>query len=204
LLRAFGGAVAAPSANRSNRVSPTTAGHVLEELAGSVELMLDGGPCTVGIESTVLDLTTDVPTILRPGGVSRGQLEAILGKVDERGLVTSVTTAASSPGQHPVHYAPTTPAFRFETSQRGLIHPEAEGRPNGIVLLSPLASLKKHGPIIAMPNDPPQYQQHLYAVLRELDGMRLRAIYIEVPPDRPAWAAVRDRIIRATHPLPTS
>ena len=83
LLRAFGGAVAAPSANRSNRVSPTTAGHVLEELAGSVDLILDGGPCTVGIESTVLDLTTDVPTILRPGGVSRGQLEAILGRVDD-------------------------------------------------------------------------------------------------------------------------
>jgi L-threonylcarbamoyladenylate synthase len=204
LLRAFGGAVAAPSANRSNRVSPTTAEHVLQELAGSVELILDGGPCTVGIESTVLDLTTDVPTILRPGNVSRRQLEAILGQVDECGLVTSVTTAASSPGQHPVHYAPTTPAFRFETSQRGLIHPETEGQPNGMVILSPLPEFKQYGPIIAMPNDSAQYQQHLYAVLRELDDMDLRAIYVEVPPDRPEWAAVRDRIVRATRPLPAS
>src|SRR3954452_8641218 len=83
LLRAFGGAVAAPSANRSNRVSPTTAEHVRQELGDAVDLVLDGGPCAVGIESTVLDLTGKVPAILRPGGVSRGQLEAILGKVDE-------------------------------------------------------------------------------------------------------------------------
>jgi L-threonylcarbamoyladenylate synthase len=204
LLRTFGGVVAAPSANRSNRVSPTTAEHVRQELRDAVELVLDGGPCTVGIESTVLDLTTEVPTILRPGGVTRGHLEAILGRVEERGLVTSVTAAASSPGQHPIHYAPTTAAFRFETSQRGLIHPQTEGQPNGMLILSPLVTFKKYGPIIAMPNDPPQYQQHLYAVLRELDDMDLRAIYIEVPPDRPEWAAVRDRIIRATQPLPPS
>jgi len=204
LLRAFGGAVAAPSANRSNRVSPTTAEHVLQELAGSVELILDGGPCSVGIESTVLDLTADVPTILRPGGVSRGQLEAILGRVNERGGVASATTAASSPGQHPVHYAPTTPAFRFETWQRGLVRSETEGRPNGMLVLSQLNEFDRYGPIIAMPNDPPQYQRRLYAALRELDGTGLRAIYIEVPPYRPEWAAVRDRIVRATRPLPTS
>jgi L-threonylcarbamoyladenylate synthase len=204
LLRTFGGAVAAPSANRSNRVSPTTAEHVLQELAGSVELILDGGPCSVGIESTVLDLTTDVPTILRPGGVSRRQLEAVLGKVDERGLVTSVTTAASSPGQHPVHYAPATPAFRFHAWQRGLIQGETEGRPSGLLVLSPQNEFDRYGPIVAMPNDPPQYQRILYASLRELDGMGLRAIYIEVPPLRSEWAAVRDRIIRATQPLPPS
>jgi L-threonylcarbamoyladenylate synthase len=109
LLRAFGGAVAAPSANRSNRVSPTTADHVRAELGDTVDLVLDGGACAVGIESTVLDLTGDVPTILRPGGVSRRQLAFILGRVDERGGVTAVTEAASSPGQHATHYAPVTP-----------------------------------------------------------------------------------------------
>jgi L-threonylcarbamoyladenylate synthase len=81
LLREFGGAVAAPSANRSNRVSPTTADHVREELGDAVDLVLDGGPCRVGIESTVLDLTTERPTILRPGGLSREQIEAVVGPV---------------------------------------------------------------------------------------------------------------------------
>ncbi|MDB5296114.1 MAG: translation factor, partial [Phycisphaerales bacterium] len=81
LLRAFGGAVVAPSANRTNRVSPTMADHVRDELGEAVDLILDGGPSAVGIESTVLDLTGDVPRILRPGGVSRARLEAVVGPV---------------------------------------------------------------------------------------------------------------------------
>lgn len=202
LLRAFGGPVAAPSANRSNRVSPTTAQHVRDEFGYAVDLVLDGGECAVGIESTVLDLTRAVPTILRPGGVSRKQLEFILGPVDvEKPMVAEATVPATSPGQHPVHYAPTTPAVRFETAQRGLIHPQTEAQANGIVVLSPLKIFKKWGPIVAMPNDPPAYARHLYAVLRELDGMKLRTIYVEVPPDRPEWSAVRDRIWRGTVPL---
>ncbi|HEX8913956.1 MAG TPA: L-threonylcarbamoyladenylate synthase [Humisphaera sp.] len=208
LLRAFGGPVAAPSANRSNRVSPTTAQHVHDELGGMVDLVLDGGASAVGIESTVLDLTGDVPTILRPGGVSRKQLEFILGRVDERKpaggggvAVTPTTEAAASPGQHAVHYAPRTPAVRFETSQRGLIHPQTDAQANGIVVLSPLKIYKSYGPIVAMPNDPPEYAKRLYAVLRELDAMNLRTIFVEMPPDRPEWSAVRDRLFRATTPL---
>jgi len=201
LLRSFGGAVAAPSANRSNRLSPTTADHVRQELGSAVDLILDGGPCRVGIESTVLDLTGAVPTILRPGGVSRRQLEFILGTVAEPQMSTPSTTAAASPGQQEVHYAPATPAMRFDTAQRGLIHPQTDARPNGIVVLSPLRLLTKWGPIVAMPNDPAEYAQHLYAVLRELDEMGLATIYIEMPPDRADWLAVRDRIRRATVPL---
>ena len=117
LLHAFGGPVAAPSANRSNQVSPTTADHVRTELGERVDLILDGGPCTVGIESTVLDLTGKTPTILRPGGVSRAQLQAVLGQVDERSGVVAVDEAAIAPGQHATHYAPRTPAFRFPTGQ---------------------------------------------------------------------------------------
>jgi L-threonylcarbamoyladenylate synthase len=201
LLRAFGGAVAAPSANRSNHVSPTTARHVRDELGDAVDLVLDGGPCAVGIESTVLDLTGDVPTILRPGGISREQLASVVGPVAERGVVASATTASASPGQHAIHYAPTTPTVRFETPQRGLVHPQAGTRPDGMLVLSSLRTLEKHGPTIAMPNDPPGYARHLYAALRELDGMGLRTIYVEMPPDEPAWAAVRDRLRRATTPL---
>jgi L-threonylcarbamoyladenylate synthase len=149
----------------------------------------------------VLDLTGEVPTILRPGGVSRKQLEFIVGTVDERQAVVPAATSATSPGQHEVHYAPRTPAVRFETAQRGLIHPQTDAQPNGIVVLSPLRVFTKWGPIVAMPNDPTEYAQHLYAVLRELDGMRLRTIYIEMPPAKPEWSALRDRIRRATTPL---
>ena len=202
LLRTFGGPVAAPSANRSNRVSPTTADHVRDELGDAVDLVLDGGPCAVGIESTVLDLSGDKPTILRPGSVSRQQIEHVVGTVEVAAPVDAPATAAPSPGRQPVHYAPQTPAVRFETPQRDLILPETDGQPNGILVLSPLKVFKKWGSIIAMPNDPPEYARRLYAVLRELDGMGLHTIYIEVPPDVPEWSALRDRVVRATRPLP--
>lgn len=204
LLRAVDLPIAAPSANRSNHVSPTTAEHVREEFGDRIEMILDGGACAVGIESTVLDLSGDEPAILRPGGVSQRQIEFILGPVRMMSGVRTATAgeAASSPGQLPVHYAPRTPAVSFETSQRGLIYPETEGLPNGIVVLSPLEVFKKYGRIIAMPNNPLEYARHLYAVLRELDGMGLRTIYIEMPPDQPRWLAIRDRLRRATRPLP--
>lgn len=202
LLRAFGGPVAAPSANKSNRVSPTTAQHVREELGDAVDLVLDGGPCAVGIESTVLDLSGTKPTILRPGGVSRRQIEHILGAVDVFSGAVATEQPAASPGQHATHYAPRTPAVRFETPQRGLIQIDPpDGRRNGLMLLSPLPALKKWERIVAMPNDPADYARHFYAVLRELDGMNLATLFIEMPPDRPEWFAVRDRILRATRPM---
>ena len=201
LLRAFDGPVAAPSANRSNRVSPTTAQHVRDELGDAVDEILDGGPCSVGIESTVLDVAGELPTILRPGGVSRAQIEAVVGPVRVAGDVDDPSAPAASPGRQAVHYAPLTPAYRFETLQRGLIRPESGGFENGMVVLSPLKVFKEWGSIIAMPNDPADYARHLYAVLRKLDEMALGAIFIEIPPDEPGWAAVRDRIIRATLPF---
>jgi L-threonylcarbamoyladenylate synthase len=201
LLQAFGGAVAAPSANRSNHVSPTTAEHVRKELGDAVDLVLDGGPCAVGIESTVLDLTGEVPTILRPGGVSQKQIEFIVGPIKVREGQATAEVPGNSPGQLPVHYAPRTRAIRFTTAQRGLIHPQTNAQSNGIVVLSPLQIFKKWGPIIAMPNDPAQYAKHIYAVLRELDDMNLHTIYVELPPDKPEWAAIRDRLCRATVPL---
>jgi L-threonylcarbamoyladenylate synthase len=202
LLRAYGGPVAAPSANRSNQVSPTTADHVRAELGDRVDLVLDGGPCSVGIESTVLDLTGDRPVILRPGGVPRRKIEAILGPVELFGGSVDATEAAASPGQHARHYAPRTPAIRFETSQRKLIRPNApDGKPNGVIVLSPMVVLKKWENIVAMPHSPEMYATHFYAVLRELDAMGMREIFIEMPPDKPEWEAVRDRIRRATTPL---
>ena len=202
LLRAFGGPVAAPSANKSNHVSPTTADHVREELGDAVDLVLDGGPCRVGIESTVVDLTGERPVILRPGGVPRRKVEAIVGPVEVFGGSVDPAQAAASPGQHARHYAPRTPAVRFETPQRGVIPIDApDGSPNGLMCVSPLPGLKKWERIVAMPGEPTGYAEHFYAVLRELDAMGLRTIYVEMPPDRPEWEAVRDRIRRATEPL---
>jgi L-threonylcarbamoyladenylate synthase len=203
LLRAFGGPVAAPSANRSNHISPTTAQHVRDELGNAVDLTLDGGPCAVGIESTVLDLSTAQPTLLRPGGVSREAIERIIGPVGLFSGSVAPTESAASPGQHSLHYAPRTPAYRFDTPQRGLIQVKSDGRQNGLIALSPLVVFKKWGSIIAMPNDPAQYARHLYEVLRELDAMELNAIYIEMPPERAEWLAVRDRLTRATTVFPT-
>ena len=205
LLRAFDGPLAAPSANRSTRVSPTTAQHVRDEFpaagaddASEPAMILDGGPCTVGIESTVLDLTTATPTILRPGQVTAADLLPIIGPVATRQTITPTTTAAHSPGQHEIHYAPRTPAFHFTTAQRGLIPPPDD---IGLIALSPLRVFKDWEKIVAMPNDPAEYAQHLYAVLRKLDSMNLRAIYIEIPPDRPEWLAIRDRLMRAAKPF---
>ncbi len=204
LLKKFDGPLAGPSANRSMRVSPTTADHVYAELGDHVDLILDGGACRVGIESTVLDLTADVPTILRPGAVTQQQIEEVIGTVRLRQATVDPAIASISPGQHPIHYAPATPAYRFDTTQRGLIQPETKGQFNGIMAVGTGDEVHQWGPIIAMPKLPDIYARHLYQVLRELDGMNLRALYIEMPPDTPQWTAIRDRLLRATQPLALS
>jgi L-threonylcarbamoyladenylate synthase len=188
LLRAFDGPVAAPSANKSNRVSPTTARHVREEFVelGDTLTVLDGGPCDVGIESTVLDLSGPVPAVLRPGAVTREMiadaLRRPLSQVRDGAAVVATDTAAPSPGQHAVHYAPRTPAYRFEPGERERID------------LTDAA-------ILGVNLDAEAYARQFYARLRMLDGQGLRAIYVELPPQTAEWAAVRDRITRATRPL---
>ncbi len=120
LLRAFDGPIAAPSANRANHISPTSADDVHAELGDAIDLILDGGPCTVGIESTVLDISGEHATILRPGGVTREQIESTIGPVELFEGSINATHAAASPGQHRRHYSPVTPAFRFDArNERG-------------------------------------------------------------------------------------
>jgi L-threonylcarbamoyladenylate synthase len=160
--------------------------------------VLDGGPCEVGIESTVLDLSGQRARILRPGGISKAQIEAVLGGDVEAGQVVSALAApAVSPGQQAVHYAPQTPAYRYEREQAGRV-PRLRV---GVMALSP-ADVLGEGPVVAMPAEPDAYARRLYAALRELDALQLEGIYIEMPPDEPEWAAVRDRIRRATRALP--
>ena len=183
LLRILDRPLAGPSANQSSHVSPTTAQHVRDELGDRVDMILDGGPCDVGIESTVLDLSGaggGRPAILRPGGVTREQIEALIGPVDVFSGAVDASVAAASPGQHEKHYAPRTPAFRFDAADRARVN----------------------GEILDVTGDAATYARQFYARLRELDDSGVAAIYIEMPPDTPEWTAVRDRITRATQPLP--
>jgi len=276
LLRAFDGPIAAPSANRSTHVSPTIAKHVRDELGGSVDLVLDGGPCRVGIESTVIDLTTSKPTILRPGAVTREQIEQVIGPVRLFAGAVDPAHAAASPGQQEVHYAPVTPAFRFEAAELDKLKDWLRARPGDSIALLRLsdvvnpaqfgdsvgsalrtvsrppgetvrsepgnfsgaagaltggtlsgaakppvrapAALKipeisadptgtVDGPasafdgrlqVVTMPASPEKYASNLYATLREWDARGIDAMLVEMPPDEPAWLAVRDRLCRAT------
>jgi L-threonylcarbamoyladenylate synthase len=183
LLGAFDGPLAGPSANRSSHLSPTAAQHVRDELGDEVDLILDGGPCSVGIESTVLDLSRDVPAILRPGAIRREQIEEVIGaRVEFKQLVTEVTSPAVAPGQQARHYAPRTPAFRIAPSQIAMLD-------------------LTNAAVLDLTLDPESYARNFYARLRMLDRQDLKSIYIVMPPDAPQWAAVRDRIFRATRPL---
>jgi L-threonylcarbamoyladenylate synthase len=210
LLRAFDGPIAAPSANRSNRISPTTADHVRSELGDAVDLILDGGPCDVGIESTVLDLTTHPPTILRPGAITREQIEAMIGRVELFSGTVEAHDSAKSPGQHRVHYAPSTPAFRFEFGDTRAIAPRLAALPSasaaflvfeGSASLRDLRSADAAADFTFMPNDPAEYAREIYASLHWLDAMGVQRIFIEMPPSDPQWDAIRDRLMRATRPL---
>jgi L-threonylcarbamoyladenylate synthase len=188
LLRVFGGPIAAPSANRSMRISPTTAEHVRQDLGGEVDLILDGGPCTVGIESTVLSLVGQAPAILRPGGVSRQQIEAIIGPVEMTARrIGDDQEPSLSPGQHAVHYAPSTPTFYYEQAETAT----AER----------LLAQNRRALHLVLPSDPTECAARLYVLLRQADGTGADQILVRLPPDEPGWAAVRDRLMRAGKPL---
>lgn len=188
LIREAGVPIAAPSANRSTELSPTRAEHVLKSLNGRIELVLDGGPCSGGIESTVVDVTAEIPRILRPGLISALQLEAVCGRV-ENGVKSE--GAARSPGQMVKHYSPRTPLVLTEDADgehRRLKHAGLRVMSVGFDLIFAY---------YPMPGDAESYAAELYAVLHELDDGRFDCIVVEMPPDTPEWAGVRDRLMRA-------
>jgi L-threonylcarbamoyladenylate synthase len=207
LIHLAGRPIAAPSANRSNGISPTMAGHVLKDLDGRVDLILDSGPTTLGIESTVLDLSTERSTILRPGQVTSEQIAEVLGEPAEgRERPAHTNAIARSPGQMDVHYAPRTPAYRIERD-RALSAP-IEGRFADLTIGEHWDN-PSHGPF-RLHRGIKHYRladlvgasTHLYAWLREIDELGVDFILIIPPPDEPQWRAIRDRIWRATKPWP--
>jgi len=202
LLRAFGGGVAAPSANRFGGVSPTEARHVFEELGGKVDLILDGGSCAIGIESTILSLIETMPTILRPGGLPVTALTEAIGM--QPALALSSGQSIRCPGMLPRHYAPRTmmEAEPSEAIWDRCCELEAAGERVGVLALTdPLAQSaiqRQTTVVVVMPPDPPGYARRLYTALRRLDSEGLDRLLVERPPMNFEWLAVNDRLRRAT------
>ncbi len=202
LIEMSGCPIAAPSANRFGRPSPTTAQHVLEDLDGRIELILDDGPTPIGVESTVLDLTEDPPMVLRPGGVTLEALQEILGEV--RLLSSSAREAAKrSPGTRYRHYAPRAQLLLAESGEleqivRGLLK---AGKQVGVMVrqsrlqCSPAPLVLS---VIQMPLDLSEYAQRLFAALRELDAHGVDVIVVEKIEERGLGRAIMDRLRKAS------
>jgi L-threonylcarbamoyladenylate synthase len=195
LLLAFGGGVAAPSANRFGRISPTTAAHVRDEFGDAITV-LDGGACEVGIESTILDLSGEVPRILRPGAISAEQIEAVIGRRLTGGAAVNAPRAS---GTLAAHYAPRTPMKKI-TSERLRDFLNAfrhSGRRCAVIAHTqpPLADGPHHWTML--PAEPAGYARGLYAAMREADASGSVMIVIEATPEDSAWSAVNDRLGRA-------
>ncbi|MFU8788102.1 MAG: L-threonylcarbamoyladenylate synthase [Methylobacter sp.] len=201
LLKAFNGGLAAPSANRFGKVSPTRAKHVRAELGDRVDLVLEGGPCRVGLESTILSLADDQPRLLRPGAISLSALQEVLGT---EVLTPNSANAIRAPGMLKSHYTPET---RFEICPKN----ELNRRGNELAHASLrtavmfIGSAQREQPEnkaftpIFMPAAPAEYARKLYAALRLLDNAEFDVLLAESPPETEAWQAVNDRLKRASY-----
>ncbi len=193
-LEAAGRGLAAPSANRFGRISPTSAAHVRAELGERVDCVLDGGDCTVGLESTILDLSRERPRLLRPGAISAEALAEVLGELPAGRDGHSPRV----PGAMAAHYAPETPVQLLDGLQ---LEAQAAALAAGGRAVAVLARRPARHPLpgcrwLQLPDDPARYGQGLYARLRELDAAGCDRLLIQAPPAEPAWAAVDDRLRR--------
>jgi L-threonylcarbamoyladenylate synthase len=196
LIEAAGVPLAAPSANRFTELSPTTAEHVRKSLGNEIDYILDGGPCTVGIESTVLSLVGTLvgtlfeqePILLRPGGISRKDLEALIGPV---ALAQEIKAGAHpAPGMHPRHYSPRTPLFLVTDGN-------LPDHGQGIYLQHEHPPSRADIKIHQMPQSPANYAAALYEKLHQADAANADWIAVDQPPNEPEWEAVQDRLKRA-------
>ncbi len=181
LLRSFGGGLVAPSANFFGRVSPTTARHVVDDLGDAVGYVLDGGPCTIGVESTIVDCSVDPPQVLRPGAVSEVEVRQAIGSLDP------ASGPSRAPGMLASHYAPSCEVVPVESLA------EAERL---------IASTSVHSDTVILDAslDPVRFASRLYAELRRCDAEGRRRVVIVLPPDDGIGRAVRDRITKAAAP----
>jgi L-threonylcarbamoyladenylate synthase len=196
--------LAAPSANQFGRVSPTTAAHVQAEFDDDL-LILDGGACSVGIESTIIDCTRGVPLLLRPGGITREQIKAVCGldvppMISNQEHSTQAEQAPKASGTLEAHYAPKAPvrlmsAKALQTAI-DILGPDAANI--AVWARCPLQVRAAHLLVRRMPDDAQATAQQLFAMLRGFDDQGCKLIWIETPPDDVAWEGVRDRLQRAT------
>ncbi len=216
LLKEFGEGVAAPSANKFGHVSPTVAKDVEEEFAGEVSLVLDGGACRVGIESTIVDLSGGILKILRPGMIMESQIVQALraaGAKLQQDLLTEGLAPSSETGQQllrvpgalPKHYAPRTPMALVPSSllAEKIAEIAESGNLHSIVVIAFATSGANNvlpGDWIVAESDPSLYAQRIYANLRAIDRLQKDLIVVEEPPDTPEWTGIRDRLRRASSP----
>ena len=199
LLEEFRGGLAAPSANKFGRLSPTTAEAVIHEFGNEISLVLDGGPCEVGIESTILDLFSPTPRILRPGVILAEELEAATGIAVSPQILPPSAADVRVPGSLPAHYAPSTPLLLLpfdaltKRLQAGL------DRGDSVAVLSfqaPPGQLPGTTWVQASAAAR-EYARNLYAELRRLDELKVSYILVQEPPATPEWSGVLDRLKRA-------
>ncbi|WP_293007093.1 L-threonylcarbamoyladenylate synthase [Nitrosomonas sp.] len=209
LLSALGPekALAAPSANRFGRISPTSAAHVYQELGNTIDMILDGGACEVGLESTIVSFHDKTPQILRPGSITLSAIEAVLNNPVI--LAHNINQSIRTSGSLPAHYAPTTP-LRLYSNIQIWPHALALAKENLRVLV--ITWSNTHKPKFSdqfieqfsMPADPVAYGKQLYAKLRQFDQAEFDYMLIESPPDHPNWLAIADRLQRASYHSPNN
>ena len=202
VVQAFGDGIAAPSANRFGHISPTTAQHVIDGLGDRVSMVLDGGPCPVGVESTIVDLSTTTARLLRPGMITPTELETVLGTPLTTIAVTQSVAQSEAPGTLASHYAPRAPLTIVQTADFGrsidtAIH---QGEYPGVLSFSDPPHEWPTDRWITLPATPDACAQELYASLRTLDQTSPARIIAEAVPSHGRWIAIADRLRRAAAP----
>lgn len=208
LIRAGGGYIAAPSANTSGRPSPTLASHVADDLDGIIPMIVDGGAVGIGIESTIVDLTEEIPTILRPGFITKEMLEAVVGQVQiDKGLQADAKTPPKAPGMKYRHYAPKAELIIVEGARDQVIQRinalaaenEKQGIATGIIGTEETCSRYQSGIIKSMGTrgDELSISSHLYAILREFDESDAKVIYSESFAEGAMGSAIMNRLLKA-------
>jgi L-threonylcarbamoyladenylate synthase len=195
LLLRFGSGIAAPSANRYGRISPTQAGHVADEFGSNITCILDGGPCAIGVESTIIDLSGKQPALLRPGRISLSQLKSIL----QTEILQGKHSQTRAPGMLASHYAPNTTAKLCQSQALPKIVDVllSEGKNIGLLTLTPALVTGDCRHNISLTENSAHYETELYSALRKLDKLNLDLILIEQPPDNETWSTVLDRLTKA-------
>jgi L-threonylcarbamoyladenylate synthase len=202
VIRRCGFPLAAPSANPANRLSPTTAEHVRQGLGDRIPLILDGGPCLIGIESTVLDLTATPPRILRPGIISKTALASVLGQTPTVARSSRTAGIRRSPGQFSRHYAPHARLLIWTwpdaaTFRRRLAALGVRAERCHVIAHSRIPAAKGLGSLSVLPREPGAFARAMYAELHRCDLADAAVIVVEAPPARLEWHGILDRLTRA-------